>query len=279
MTGRSGAETGEAATMDHWTETSWRGGAGPPVLRAVAGRSVRILRRADPEDPFDPDRLIGTHPAPPVEDLEPGAVRVLVVSDDMLARRGMLAALDDQAGLLVIGGRRPGPGLADAIRSGSPDVLLLHGLSAEEAAPMVAEAGTADPAPRVLAVGGRGAPATSAGELSGQLPASASPEQVAAAVRLAAAGYAMRQLTGSAGRPADARSTALAGGLTGRECDVLILIARGMSNGEIARELTVSEHTVKSHVQNLLGKLKLRNRIHAVIYAFDTGLARPVSKA
>ena len=62
--------------------------------------------------------------------------------------------------------------------------------------------------------------------------------------------------------------------MSGRECEVLSLIARGMSNAEIALALTVSEHTVKSHVQNLLGKLNLRNRIHAVIYAFETGLAR-----
>jgi DNA-binding NarL/FixJ family response regulator len=51
-----------------------------------------------------------------------------------------------------------------------------------------------------------------------------------------------------------------------------------VSTAEIATELTLSEHTVKSHVQNLLGKLGLRNRIHAVIYAFDTGLARPAGE-
>ncbi|HEU5108606.1 MAG TPA: LuxR C-terminal-related transcriptional regulator, partial [Micromonosporaceae bacterium] len=62
--------------------------------------------------------------------------------------------------------------------------------------------------------------------------------------------------------------------LTRREGEIAVLIAAGMSNAEIAGTLTLSEHTVKSHVQNLLGKLKLRNRIHAVIYAFDTGLVR-----
>src|SRR4051812_10722721 len=104
-TGQIWRGDGRAATKDHRPETRWRGGAGPPVLRAVAGRSVRVLRRADPEDPFDPERLTGVHLAPPVQDLEPDAVRMLVVSDDMLARRGVLAALDDQPGLLVIGDR------------------------------------------------------------------------------------------------------------------------------------------------------------------------------
>jgi DNA-binding NarL/FixJ family response regulator len=263
--------TGKAGTMDQWTEATWLSRANPPVLRAVAGRSLRVLRR-----PADPDPSF-TMPEP-LEDFEPeDAIRVLVVSDDVLARRGVLAALDDQPGLVVVGDRRPGPGVAAAILSGDPDILLLHGLTADEAEPTLRAAREASATVRVLVVGAR----TELPEegLSGLLPASSTPEEVVAAVRMAAAGFVLSLARVpkpvESAESNDAKDFALAAGLTERECDVLTLVARGMTNAEIAGTLTVSEHTVKSHVQNLLGKLKLRNRIHAVIFAFDTGLARP----
>jgi DNA-binding NarL/FixJ family response regulator len=252
--------------MDQWTEANWPSRANPPVLRAVAGRSLRVLPR--PDISYDPDRL----PA-----LAPDAIRVLVVSDDVLARRGVLAALDDQPGMVVVGDRGPGPGVAAAILSANPDVVLLHGLTAEEAEPTLAAVRQGGLAARVLAVGTRTDLSIVDDELCGRLPASANPEQVAAAVRMAAAGYVLHRGPAAPppADPLDAKDFAHAAGLTDREYEVLTLVARGLSNAEIAAALTVSEHTVKSHVQNLLGKLKLRNRIHAVIFAFDTGLARP----
>jgi len=253
--------------MDQWDE-AWLGRTNPPTLRAVSGRGLRVLPRRDVP-------VTGTVP-PALEDAEPDGVRVLVVGDDMLARHGMRVALENRPGLAVVGERRPGREVAAAVRAHHPDVLLLHGLSASEAEPTVTAARTASDTIRVLAVGARGGLSTQDDEerVCGRLPASASPEEVVAAVRMVAAGYRLRR---DARPPVSDQNpgVALAGGLTERERDVLTLLARGMSNTEIAGVLTVSEHTVKSHVQNLLGKLKLRNRIHAVIYAFQTGLARP----
>ena len=252
--------------MDQWNEATWLNHANQPTLRAVSGRSLRVLRRHDDAD---------LSPVLPPE-IEPDGIRVLVVGDDVLARRGVLAALDDQPGMIVVGDRGPGPEVAAAVRSGDPDVLLLHGLSGDAAAPTLAAAREASRTVRVLGIGARIDSSTMdpLGEICGLLPACAPPEEVVAAVRMAAAGYLLRR-TPDGLAPSDGRTVAMARGLTEREYDVLSLVAKGMSNAEIATALTLSEHTVKSHVQNLLGKLRLRNRIHAVIYAFNAGIAQP----
>jgi DNA-binding NarL/FixJ family response regulator len=250
--------------MDRWNEATWLNRANLPTLRAVSGRSLRVLPRHDDGEftpTLDPE-------------IEPDGIRVLVVSDDVLARRGVLAALDEQPGILIVGDRRPGPDVAAAVASRDPDVLLLHGVGNDEAGPTLAAVRKASHTVKVLSIGARSESDIPA-EVCGQLPACATPEEVVAAVRMAAAGY---QISRGPQRPAcDGRAVALRSGLTERECDVLSLVAKGMSNAEIAASLTLSEHTVKSHVQNMLGKLRLRNRIHAVIYAFDTGITQPAS--
>lgn len=294
--------------MDQWSDEIWRGRAGQPTLRAVAGHAVRVLPRPGNHLPSNQlengmagdlaDGDLPRHPSlvSPVlaEDDGPDSIRVLVVGDDVLARRGVLAALDGEPGMLVVGEHRNGPAVFSTLANRHPDVLLLHGLRVEDAGPVLATVRDSvrrtGRVVRVLGIGVRDGEALSVpngdgvdgtvGIVCGSLPSWATPEEVVAAVRIAAAGFAMHRADQAGqvvriGEPARDRHVAVRDGLSERECDVLALVARGMSNAEIAEELTVSEHTVKSHMQNLLGKLGLRNRIHAVIYAFESGLVTP----
>jgi DNA-binding NarL/FixJ family response regulator len=104
-------------------------------------------------------------------------------------------------------------------------------------------------------------------------------EQLAAAIRVVADGGSLfapsvtRRLIERFVEPTDRTMPVLAA-LSPRELEVLRLLARGLSNAEIATELVVSEHTVKSHVAHLLGKLGVRDRIQAVIVAYESGLVR-----
>ena len=119
---------------------------------------------------------------------------------------------------------------------------------------------------------------------SGFLLKNAPPEQLIGAVRVVAAGDALlapsitrRVIQQFARLPPPGGADALAG-LTERERQVLQLVARGLSNAEIAAELFVSDATVKSHVAHLLAKLRLRDRVQAVVLAYESGLVRPGTK-
>lgn len=257
--------------MDQWTDATWPDHARSPTLRAVSGHTVRLLPR-----PAEHQHVPFGEPLPAAVDDEPDCIRVIVVGDDVLARQGVLAALEGQPGLVVVGDHRSGPEVCTAISAQHPDVLLLHGLHGEEAAPTLDAARRASRTMRVLRIGVRGEqdPAALGDWVFGLLPASATPEEVVAAVRMAAAGFILRRPRSTTPALSEARRPdERIEELTGREREVLALVAKGMSNAEIAEELTLSEHTVKSHVQNLLSKLQLRNRVHAVIFAFETGVA------
>ncbi|WUT01577.1 response regulator transcription factor (plasmid) [Streptomyces sp. NBC_00708] len=197
---------------------------------------------------------------------EPGPrpVRVHVVGTDPLARVGLRTLLADHPAIHVTGESPPGPPLVRALHATRPRVLVVHGTLPPEDRP-------APETVSVLTVGE--APGAAGAPTHGHLPGTATAGELTSAVVLAAAGYT---LVGGGTRglppPAPRLSTVSPDELTDRESQVLELLARGLSNAEIAGSLTLSEHTVKTHVQNMLHKLRLRNRVHAAIYAFETGV-------
>lgn len=205
-------------------------------------------------------------------------VRLFLVGPDALARAGIRSLLDGHGDITVVGEDEPGPRAFAAVRAHEPDVLLAHGLRDEEETGALLRAVGPDGA--VLTVGGAGPLSRPEPALRGHLPVTTSAAQLAAAVSLAAAGYSVaRGAPAPADRPARVRTPGPSSvspvppdRLTARECQILDLVSRGLSNTEIARALTLSEHTVKTHVQNLLQKLRLRNRVHVAIYAFESGL-------
>jgi DNA-binding NarL/FixJ family response regulator len=199
----------------------------------------------------------------------PAAVRVHVLGVDPLARVGIRTLLEDHPGIRVTGESEPGPQAATALRAARAHVVVVHGtLPADEHALLTREFGDDVP---ILTMGGTDGPVRA----HGHLPGTATAGQLASAVVLAAAGYTLVHRPPAPQHPVPRVSQVGPDQLTERECQVLELLARGLSNGEIADTLTLSEHTVKTHVQNLLHKLRLRNRVHAAIYAFETGLRRP----
>ena len=117
---------------------------------------------------------------------------------------------------------------------------------------------------------------------SGFLLKNAPPEDLVQAIRVVAAGAALldpavtrRVIEEFARNPTTGPPTAEVNRLTDRELEVLHLVARGLSNAEIAATLVVSEATVKTHVARMLDKLRLRDRVQAVVYAYEHGLVRP----
>jgi DNA-binding NarL/FixJ family response regulator len=214
-------------------------------------------------------------------------VRVLLVDDQALVRAGFRMILEAQDDLEVVGEAGDGEQALELARAERPDVVLmdirmprLDGLEATRR--LVAE----QPDARVLVLttfdlDEHVYDALEAGA-SGFLLKDVGRDELVHAVRVVAAGEALlaptvtrRLLAGFvASRPSPPPRAAL-DALTPRENDTLALLARGLSNAEIARELVVSEHTVKTHVGNVLMKLRLRDRIHAVILAYEAGVVQP----
>jgi len=219
-----------------------------------------------------------------------GRIGVLVVDDQGLVRAGFRMILEAQPDIEVVGEAADGLDAVAAARRLRPDVVLMDirmpRLDGLEATRRLAGPGVADPV-RVLMLTTfdldeyvfEALRAGASGFLLKDLPR----EDLVAAVRVVAAGDALlapqvtRRLIEEFARrpaPADPAPGAL-DALTARERETLGLLARGLSNAEMAAALYVSEHTVKTHVGNVLAKLGLRDRIHAVILAYEIGLVQP----
>lgn len=253
-----------------------------------------MFAQESPEADATEERSGDVFAEPQTDHLDARLIRVLLVDDCALTRPGLRKIIEDADDIEVVGEvpnlATPLPELSEL----SPHVVVLSALAADvDLACDVDSALNLWPPGRgrVLVLGVTEPlrrPAAMRGAV-GTLHRSATPLQVAAALRIVAAGYGIlpavedgpgpfppvvRRLASTEPPPApDPAGTDLPpDGLTRREHDVLLLIAEGRTNIEISDALVLSQSTVKSHVQSLLAKLGVPNRVSAAIYAHRTGL-------
>ncbi|MFD9720032.1 response regulator [Streptomyces sp. NPDC059076] len=222
-------------------------------------------------------------------------IRVIIVDDQAMVRAGFAALLSAQSDIDVVGEAADGRAGLEVSRTTHPDVVLMDVRMPEMDGLAAARAILSPPpgvihVPKVLMlttfdVDDYVYEALRAGA-SGFLLKDAPPADLIAAVRIVAAGEALlapsvtRRLIAdfATQRPAPRKDPSLRlKGLTPRETEVLELIARGLSNREIAEQLVLAEQTVKTHIGRVLAKLALRDRAQAVIFAYESGLVRPGS--
>ncbi|MGI8333820.1 response regulator [Actinomadura scrupuli] len=223
---------------------------------------------------------------------QPPAVRIVVADDHLVVRTGFTELLDTQPDFTVVGTASDGAEAVRICRELSPDVVLMDvrmpGMGGIEATRELAGS-TAGPRVLILTTFDLDEyvyDALRAGA-SGFLLKDVTAERLFDAVRVIAVGEALlapavtRRLISEFAllhRAPEAPSTAALTALTPRETQVLRLVAEGLSNPEIARRLTVTEETVKTHVSRVLNKLGLRDRTQAVVTAYETGLVVPRSR-
>ncbi|MEU6622153.1 response regulator transcription factor [Streptomyces litmocidini] len=209
-------------------------------------------------------------------------IRVVVADDQELVRSGFAMILDAQPDIEVVAEAGDGAEAVEAVRRLAPDVALLDirmpRTDGIEACRVIsAESGCRTVMLTTFDTDAYVYEALHAGA-SGFLLKDVRRDDLVHAVRVVAAGDSLlapsvarrlvEQYTTGGPRRTDPRLDVL----TGRERETLLLLARGLSNAEIAAELVVSDHTVKTHVGNVLAKLGLRDRVQAVICAYETGL-------
>jgi len=215
-------------------------------------------------------------------------IRVLLVDDQALVRAGFRMVLDYQNDMTVVGEAGDGAEALRLLRTTPADVVVMDlrmpVLDGVTATKRICAAG---PLPRVLVLTtfdtDEEAFAALRAGASGFLLKSVRPEELLSAIRVVAGGDAVvaprvtrRLLDRFAGRLV-AEGPAAAGlpDMTDREREVLLLVAQGLSNLEIGGRLQVAEATVKTHIGRILAKLGLRDRVQAVVFAYESGLVRP----
>lgn len=215
------------------------------------------------------------------------SVRVVIADDQILVRAGFTKLLEAEPGIDVVGDAGDGQAAIDACRRQRPDIVLMDirmpivdGIEATRKisatmATKILILTTYDLDEYVFSALQAGA--------SGFLLKDSPPDELIQALRVVAAGDSLlspritRRLVDeivtlrSSYRDASIELARL----TDREREVLTLLARGMSNGEIAQRIYVGETTVKTHVASILNKIAVRDRVHAVVFAYEAGLVKP----
>jgi len=214
-------------------------------------------------------------------------IRILIADDQELVRTGFRVVLDAEPDLEVVGEAGDGLAALDAAETLKPDVVLMDirmpNLDGIEATRRIA---AGDRAPRILILTTFDLDdyvyeALRAGA-SGFLLKDVRAEELRQAIRMVAAGDALlsptitrRLIENYTRRPPPSMQPAPLVDLTPRELEVLRLVARGLSNADIARELVVGDATVKTHVARIFSKLDLHDRAQAVVLAYESGLVQP----
>ncbi len=263
------------------------GGGHGLVGHPRAGRGGRRPRG----DPPRPRRRLRCRGAAPLRGRGMNAqapVRVLLADDQQLVRTGLRMILSAEPGIEVVGEAANGAEAVERCQELAPDVVLMDVrmpvMDGVEATRRLQEMG--EP-PKVIVVTTFDLDevvyeALRAGA-SGFLLKDAPETRLVAAIRVVADGGSMfaaaatRRLVQEFARQQPQVATAALDRLTERETEVLRLVARGMSNAEIAAHLVVTENTVKTHVARMLAKLGVRDRVQAVVMAYEAGLVRPAT--